>query len=181
VVVNKKHPIAPSFRPRLTIVRGYQVAVPAARPLERLLEAAHRSGVSFKIASAFRSYGYQREVHADLVAGEGAVAADRLSARAGDSEHQTGLAVDLVTPSHPGCDFEECFATTAGGRWLAREAWRFGFIVRYTRADQEVTGYAPEPWHIRFIGQALSVELHRTHTPTLEQFFGVTGGGYPRS
>jgi zinc D-Ala-D-Ala carboxypeptidase len=179
VIVNKTHPLLPWFRPKLTLVRGYQVAVPAADPLEQLLMAAHHAGVDFKIASAFRSYDYQRFVHADIVATEGVDEADRISARAGYSEHQTGLAMDLVTPGHPGCDFEPCFATTPGGRWLSRHAWRFGFIVRYTRGDESVTGYAPEPWHIRFVGRALSTELHRTHTPTLEQFFGVTGGAYP--
>lgn len=181
MIVNKTHPIPSSFSPRLTLVRGYRVAVPAAHPLERLLEAAHHAGVGFKIASAFRSYGYQARVHAELVAQEGVASADRVSARPGYSEHQTGLAVDLVTPANPGCDFEACFAATRGGRWLSAHAWRFGFVVRYTRGDEPVTGYSAEPWHIRYVGRALSSELHRTRTATLEQFFGVRGGTYPSS
>ena len=136
VVVNKTHPIAPSdFRPEIQIVRGYQVATAAAGPLQRLLDAGDRRGLGFKIASAFRSYGYQLHVHAATAAARGDAEADLVSARAGYSEHQTGLAVDLVTPADPACDFDACFARTPGGRWLARTAWRFGFVVRYQPGD----------------------------------------------
>jgi D-alanyl-D-alanine carboxypeptidase len=180
VIVNKTHPIRPAeFRPELTIVRGYQVAEPAAGPLERLLAAGDRRGLGLKIESAFRSYAYQQHVHAATVAARGEATADALSARAGYSEHQTGLAVDLITPADPGCDFEACFARTRAGRWLARNAWRWGFIVRYQPATTAITGYAPEPWHLRYVGRPLAAEMRRTGTRTLEQVFGVPGGGYP--
>jgi D-alanyl-D-alanine carboxypeptidase len=180
VIVNKTHPIDPSdYRPEIALVRGYQVAAPAAEPLEQLLAAADDEGLGFKIASAFRSYDYQLSVHAAHVAERGQAEADRVSARAGYSEHQTGLAVDLVTPAEPACDFDECFADTPGGRWLAGEAWRFGFIVRYQPGSTDVTGYAPEPWHLRFVGTELAAELHRTGVATLEEFFGIPGGDYP--
>ena len=181
-IVNKTHPIAPSdFRPEIDIVRGYQVATPAAGPLGRLLDASDRRGLGFKIASAFRSYGYQLHVHAATAASRGDAEADLVSARAGYCEHQTGLAVDLITPADPACDFDDCFADTAGGRWLARTAWRFGFVVRYQPATTAVTGYAPEPWHLRYVGRPLAAELHRTGSATLEEFFGVPGGDYPTS
>ena len=180
VIVNKTHPIQPSdFRPALSIVRGYQVADPAAGPLTRLLDASDHRGLGFKIASAFRSYDYQQQVHAATAAARGDAAADLLSARAGYSEHQTGLAVDLVTPADPGCDFEACFAGTPGGRWLAHSAWRFGFVVRYQSQTTAVTGYQPEPWHLRYVGRPLAKELHHERITTLEEFFGVPGGGYP--
>ena len=182
VIVNKTHPINPTdFRPEIDIVRGYQVAPPAAGPLQRLLDASDRRGLGFKIASAFRSYDYQLHVHAATAATRGDAEADLVSARAGYSEHQTGLAVDLVTPADPGCDFEACFAGTPGGRWLARNAWRFGFVVRYQPATTAVTGYAAEPWHLRYVGRPLAAELHRTGIATLEEFFGVPGGAYPTS
>jgi zinc D-Ala-D-Ala carboxypeptidase len=176
VVVNKTHPIHPlDFRPRVALVRGYQVARPAARPLARLLRAGDAARLGFKIASAFRSYGYQAQVHDAVVAGEGAAAADRVSARPGHSEHQTGLAVDLVTPAHPRCDFSACFAATPAGRWLAENAWRYGFIVRYTRANQAITGYAPEPWHLRYVGRPLAAAMRAARITTLEQVFHVSG------
>jgi zinc D-Ala-D-Ala carboxypeptidase len=180
VIVNKTHPIVPSdFRPEIDIVRGYQVAAPAAGPLGRLLDASDRRGLGFKIASAFRSYDYQQHVHAATAAARGEAEADTISARPGHSEHQTGLAVDLVTPNDPASDFEACFARTPGGRWLARSAWRFGFVVRYQPGATAVTGYTPEPWHLRYVGRPLAAELHRTGNPTLEEFFGVGGGDYP--
>lgn len=178
VIVNKRHPIAPDYRPDLAIVRGYQVAVPAAGPLAELLAASDRAGLGFKIASAFRSYAYQQGVYGGTVAARGRVAADRVSARPGHSEHQTGLAADLVTPASPGCDFDACFADTPGGRWLAENSWRYGFIVRYQPRSTRLTGYSPEPWHVRYVGRALAAELRRAHVATLEEFFGVTGGDY---
>jgi zinc D-Ala-D-Ala carboxypeptidase len=179
VIVNKTHPIAPSdFRPQISLVRGYQVATPAAGPLTRLLADSDARGLGFKIASAFRSYDYQAGVYGGTVATRGQEAADQVSARPGHSEHQTGLAVDLVTPASPGCDFDACFATTPGGRWLAENAWRYGFVVRYQPGSTAVTGYSPEPWHLRYVGRALAAELRRTHVATLEEFFGVPGGDY---
>jgi D-alanyl-D-alanine carboxypeptidase len=181
VIVNKRHPISPrTFEPPITLVRGYQVASPAAAPLSRMLDAADDAGVHLKIASAFRSYGYQEGVHSHLVATIGQTAADAVSARPGYSEHQTGLAVDLQ-PLDGTCALEACFAHTAADRWLVAHAWRYGFVVRYTAANRQVTGYAPEPWHFRYVGLALAQELRRTHARSLEQFFHVTGGEYPRS
>jgi D-alanyl-D-alanine carboxypeptidase len=178
VVVNKTHPIDADYRPAISLVRGYQVATSAAGPLTGLLADSDGLGLGFKIASAYRSYGYQAGVYGNAVAASGQAAADRVSARPGHSEHQTGLAVDLVTPASPGCDFEACFARTPGGRWLAHNAWRYGFVVRYQPGSTDVTGYAPEPWHLRYVGRPLAVELRRTHTATLEQFFDIGGGDY---
>ncbi len=179
VVVNKKRPLPPDYRPEITLVRGYQVATPAAQPLTDLLAASDRAGLGFKIASAFRSYAYQRGVYDGIVAAQGRAAADRVSARPGHSEHQTGLAVDLVTPADPRCDFEACFADMPGGRWLADHAWQWGFVVRYRPGTTRTTGYAPEPWHLRYVGRALAAELRHTGVRTLEEFFGVPGGDYP--
>lgn len=178
-MVNKAHPIRPlDFRPVLGIVRGYQVARAAAVPLTRLLHASEAAGVGFKIASAFRSYAYQVHVHDALASSEGSVAADRVSARPGYSEHQTGLAVDLITPAHPRCDLSPCFATGQAGRWLATNAWRYGFIVRYPPGDQAITGYRAEPWHIRYVGRPLAAAMRAAGVTTLEQALHVTGGGY---
>ena len=118
-------------------------------------------------------------MHAETAAVRGATEADTVSARAGYSEHQTGLAVDLITPDDPGCDFRPCFAHSPAGRWLATHAWRWGFIVRYQPATTAITGYQPEPWHLRYVGGPLAAELKREGVATLEQFFGVPGGDYP--
>jgi len=182
VVVNKTHPIAPpDYEPEISLVRGYQVATAAAGPLTELLDDADRHGLGLKIASAFRSFGYQQGVYAGVVAARGQAEADRVSARPGHSEHQTGLAVDMVTPADPGCDFEACFAGTAAGHWLARRAWRYGFVVRYQPGEEDVTGYAPEPWHLRYVGRALAAELRESGADSLEEFFDIPGGTYTGS
>lgn len=179
VVVNKTHPIKPStFRPEITLVRGYQAASAAAGQLERLLADSDQAGVGFKIASAFRSYEYQRHVHSIQVAQDGQAAADRISARPGYSEHQTGLAVDLITPDDPSCDFDQCFATTSAGRWLVQHAREYGFLIRYTAGNEAITGYRPEPWHLRFVGRPLAAAMRTGGITTLEEFLGVTGGDY---
>lgn len=179
LVVNKKHPIAPvDYQPEITLVRGYQVATAAAGPLERLLSAGDQRDLGLKIGSAYRSYGYQTSVYQATVAARGAAGADQVSARPGHSEHQTGLGVDIVTPAGS-CHFERCFGETPAGRWLAQDAWRFGFIVRYPPGARAITGYAPEPWHLRYVGRPLAAELRKQHVATLEEFFGVTGGDYP--
>lgn len=181
VVVNKTHPVKPpDFRPEIGLVRGYQVATVVVEPLTELLADSDAAGLGSKIASAFRSYDYQASVHAATVAARGQAAADRVSARAGHSEHQTGLAVDLVTPADPRCDFDACFAATPGGQWLETNAWRYGFVVRYQPGTMAVTGYEAEPWHLRYVGDALAAELRRTGMATLEEFFGIPGGDYPR-
>lgn len=179
VIVNKSHPIHPiDFQPDITLVRGYQVARPAAGPLSRLLDAADAAGQHLKIASAFRSLAYQDGVHARLVAERGRAAADAISARPGYSEHQTGLAVDLELPDGR-CALDPCFAETPEGRWLATHAAHFGFVLRYTAHNRGRTGYAPEPWHYRYVGPALAHELRSSGSDSLEEFFGVSGGDYP--
>lgn len=180
VVVNKTHPIRPlNFRPEISVVRGYQVATSAAPQLIRLLDAGDAAGLGLKIESAFRSYDYQAAVHDNVVASGGSSAADRVSARPGYSEHQTGLAVDLITPGSPACDFKQCFASTPAGTWLRENAWRYGFLVRYTKGNEAVTGYSPEPWHLRYVGRGLAAEMRTAHIDTLEQVFGIPGGDYP--
>ncbi len=180
VVVNKVLPLDPGFRPEMSIVRGYQVATVAAGPLEELLDASGAAGHELKIASAFRSYAYQHQVHEATAATRGREAAERISARPGHSEHQTGLAVDVVTPADLSCSLAACFAQQPAGRWLAANAWRYGFVVRYRPGDTAVTGFEPEPWHLRYVGRRLAAELRRTGTTTLEEYFDLPGGDYRR-
>jgi D-alanyl-D-alanine carboxypeptidase len=179
VVVNKTHPIKPlDFTPAVTIVRGYRVARSAARPLGLLLNAGDAAGLGFKIESGYRSYGYQVSIHDEFAASEGGAGADRVSARAGYSEHQTGLAVDLISLTDSRCNMQECFAATSAGRWLASNAWRYGFIVRYRAGDERITGYSPEPWHIRYVGRPLAAAMRIAGVSTLEQVFHISGGNY---
>ncbi|WP_236609485.1 M15 family metallopeptidase [Leifsonia xyli] len=74
------------------------------------------------------------------------------------------------------CSLSACFAQTPQGEWLAANAWRFGFLLRYPADKVAVTGFMFEPWHYRYIGIPLATHLHATGVTTLEEFFGLPGG-----
>ena len=94
--------------------------------------------------------------------------ADTFSARPGFSEHQTGLAIDVNT-------IDDSFAGTPEAIWLAEHCWEYGFIIRYPEGKQNITGYKYEPWHIRYVGSAISKQIHDAGTDiTLEELFGIT-------
>jgi D-alanyl-D-alanine carboxypeptidase len=136
---------------------------------------ASEAGLQFSVQSAYRSYDTQVQVYNDDVAANGQAYADTDTARPGTSEHQTGLAVDIsAVPAN--CSLDACFGTTPQGQWLAANAWRFGFLLRYPADKVDVTGYTYEPWHFRYIGVDLATEMHNTGVTTLEEFFGVPGG-----
>jgi len=180
VVVNKKHTIKPlHYAPKLTTVDGKEIGKVMAPALRKLLAASARHGTPLHVVSGYRSYDYQVEVYNRNVATNGKAHADRYSARPGHSEHQTGLAADLDNISSS-CVLEPCFGQTPGGKWLARHAANFGFIIRYTPANTKITGYNPEPWHVRYVGIPLAKEMKKTHIDSLEEFFGISGGNYPK-
>ncbi|MDG3044442.1 M15 family metallopeptidase [Bacillus sp. B6(2022)] len=104
--------------------------------------------------STFRSYDRQRVLYNNYVASHGKKQADRFSARPGYSEHQTGLAFDIggVNSKHWA---EDSFANTKEAKWLAKHAHEFGFIIRYPKGKEKVTGYQYEPWHLRYLGSKM--------------------------
>jgi len=177
VIVNKKHPLHPiQYQPHVSIVDGRQVDRRMAPALKDLLAGSKQAGNPLQVVSGYRSYSYQQSVFGSLAAEEGEASAKMWSAKPGYSEHQTGLAADLGLANRSTCSLQSCFGTTKGGRWLAANAWRYGFVIRYTKANTKITGYEPEPWHVRYVGKPLAAELRATHATSLEEFFGVTGG-----
>lgn len=143
----------------------------AAIALEKLFAAAKSDSWHLMLASGYRSYTEQISVYNAEVQNNGQAGADQESARPGHSEHQTGLAADLE-PSSRNCELEVCFADTVEGKWLAANAYKYGFIIRYQKDKTSLTGYAYEPWHIRYIGVDLASEINKTGQ-TLEQFFNL--------
>lgn len=182
VVSNKARPLdpidyAPSdlVYPDLPNVNGQPVRAVMVDALEQLFDSAHDAGFDLAIQSAYRSYGTQKSIYDRLVAANGRAAADSDTARPGHSEHQTGLTVDLATiPAD--CTLQQCFGDTAAGQWLAKNAWKYGFLLRYPADKEQITGYIYEPWHFRYIGTKLAEEMHREGVTTLEEFFDLPGG-----
>lgn len=151
-----------------------------AAALEKMFADAKQQGINLMLVSGYRSYGLQADVYASYAKSSGVTTADTFSARPGHSEHQTGLAADLGAASGT-CQLDQCFGDTPEGKWLAANAYRFGFIIRYPKGDQSLTGYEYEPWHVRYVGEGLAAQIHTTGQ-TLEQFFGLpTYSNYPSS
>lgn len=136
----------------------------AARAIESLMKDAKASGVELKGTSAFRTYAYQVQLFNAYVARDGKDKAMKYSAPPGHSEHQTGLAIDISSAS-VGYQLTQEFEQTTEGKWLADNAHKYGFIIRYQRAYETETGYMYEPWHLRYIGVDHATNVHKTNVP----------------
>ncbi len=175
VVVNKKRPLNPiDYLPRGKVQIGYSwVAKPAAEAYGQLKAAvAAKKLGTLCINSGYRSFASQKIIHAAKVAQLGKTNGEKLAARPGHSEHQTGLAIDVST-TQLGCRIGP-FGASKASKWIAENAWQYGFIVRYpSNAKTAITGYVWEPWHLRFVGIELATEMKSKKITTLEEFFGL--------
>ena len=125
-------------------------------------------GLNIWIQSGYRSYELQNELYTNYVNRDGKIAADTYSARPGHSEHQTGLAFDLNTIS-------DDFQYTDEGKWVNENAWKYGYILRYPKGKDDITGYKYEPWHLRYVGKDLAKKLYNDGDwITLEEHFNLT-------
>ena len=129
----------------------------ALRKLEQLWQAASDEGVTLTIISAYRSYDYQKTLFQNYANSYGEEAANRFSARPGQSEHQLGTTVDFGGTT---VDLKAAYADTEQGRWLAENAYKFGFAMSYPEGKEEITGYIFEPWHYRYIGLEAAAEWY---------------------
>ncbi|MDF2485504.1 MAG: yodJ [Herbinix sp.] len=124
---------------------------------EEMCQAAVREGYILKAISTFRSFLYQNQVYyknwlEEQPLEQYQAERDRVSARAGHSEHQTGLAVDIN-------DLEQTFEYTPEGIWLREHCYEYGFILRYPKGKEDITGYDYEPWHFRYLGKEMAYQL----------------------
>lgn len=126
---------------------------------------AKKDGINLCVYSGFRSYDYQKQIYDNYVSIYGQEKADTFSARAGHSEHQTGLAIDVNCA-------DDSFDGTPEALWLAENCWKYGFIIRYPKGKQHITGYKYEPWHIRYIGREKAEEVYKSRL-TLEEYLGI--------
>ena len=128
---------------------------------------AKNQGINLKIISGFRSYNTQKTLYNNYVARDGQAAADRYSARAGHSEHQSGLAADINS-------LEQSWENTKEGKWLNDNCYKYGFIIRYPKGKEAITGYMFEPWHIRYVGKDVATSLYNNgNWLTLEEYLGI--------
>lgn len=145
----------------------------AAKALAELFDAAFsEEKLVLYGVSAYRSYSRQYTIYATNLARYGTEQTNQYSAAPGASEHQTGLSIDISCRSE-GFALEDTFADTPEGIWVAQNAHRFGFIIRYPKDKEAITGYSYEPWHLRYVGTVLAATLYETGL-TLDEYYGAS-------
>lgn len=158
MIVNKTYALPQSYQPG-----GMTAETKAA--FAELQAGATADGLSIISVSDYRSYETQDTLYHNYVARDGQEAADTFSARAGHSEHQTGLAID--------CNYAgDAFNDTPEAKWLAENAWKYGFIVRYPQSKESITGFKYESWHIRYVGKEMADKITKSGL-CLEEYFGI--------
>lgn len=144
----------------------------AARALEKMFrDAEKKKNIILVGVSGYRSYQRQREIYLRNVALRGRSATDTESATPGSSEHQTGLTIDISSAS-VGYSLVQAFADSREGRWVAKNAHKYGYIIRYPAKKTKITGYHFEPWHIRYVGTTVATYLYENNL-TMEEYYGV--------
>lgn len=141
----------------------------ANKNLERMFEDAKKEGINLLAVSGYRSYEYQEDVYNNEVYNNGKEYADKYVAKPGYSEHQTGLVVDVLAVNYTKMD--ENFENTKECMWLHKNIHKYGFILRYLKGKENITGYNYEPWHIRYVGTEHSLKIKEKDL-TLEEYLG---------
>ncbi len=166
-LVNRSQLICESYVPeiRKTNLPGMSQSMryDAAEALEILFEAAKQDGIRLSTVSGYRSYSKQNTIYERKVASAGVEVADAYVALPGSSEHQLGLAMDVSKTNSSSLSSK--FGTTAEGKWVAENAYKYGFIIRYPEGMEEITGYSYEPWHLRYIGIEYAKEVYESGLP----------------
>lgn len=142
---------------------GGRMREEAYEAFQDMVDAADEDGLYLFALSPYRSYDLQVGVYNGWVAKDGTEKADTYSARPGYSEHQTGLCVDINS-------VEDDFAYTEEAKWLAKNAYKYGFILRFPKDKEHLTGYQYEPWHYRYVGKEAAKQMYDENL-TLEEYY----------
>lgn len=181
VLVNKELPLPKDYIPADLVIPNVlfeisyfdekkQMRAEAANALEELFGAAQKNGLALCAVSGYRSYQRQYDIFTANIRRKGLEHTLQFSAKPGYSEHQTGLSIDVSTQSVK-YRIDATFAGTPEGKWLAENAYLFGYIIRYPEDKSEITGYAYEPWHIRYVGKKFAKYLYDNNL-TIEEYYG---------
>ena len=157
LVVNKKYSLPKDYNPG--------VNKEAYDALKIMQADAKALGLNLSLQSGYRSYSTQTTIYNNYVKKYGVKLTDTFSARPGHSEHQTGLAFDVGK-------VEDSFANTKESKWLEQNAHLYGFIIRYPKGKQSITGYKYEPWHIRYLGKENAKKIKESGK-TLEEYLNI--------
>ena len=172
VLVNKNNKLPDNYIPNdlVTVDSKYSENLQYLRKIANdafieMCDKAKEDGYYIKAVSTYRSYDYQDELYHDYYKKKGIKYADMCSAKAGHSEHQTGLAIDIADVSG---DYNN-FINTKEFNWIKDNAHKFGFILRYPNNKTHITGFKYEPWHYRYIGISIATYIYKNNI-TLEEY-----------
>lgn len=173
VLVNKKFRLPKDYIPNdLEIINinyaneNKMLRKEAKEAFESLSEDALKEGYKIIAVSTYRDYDYQNNLYEEYVSTSGMEYADKCSARAGHSEHQTGLAVDVMGSNN---DYN-LFVDTKEFSWMKDNAYKYGFILRYPENKEKITGFKYEPWHYRYVGKIVAETIYKENL-TLEEYY----------
>lgn len=189
ILVNKENLLPSDYYPKDLIItdqnennfHGYQD--PRLKPMirrdvypfaKKMMDDAKKEGIEFIIDSGYRSYNYQQKVLDKLIAELGDAAYQK-AALPGASEHQTGLAFDIAY-YRDGVFDDDVKEEDKEAIWLANNSYKYGFILRYPKGKEEITGFQFEPWHFRFVGLELARELYGEGI-TLDEYYARKENG----
>lgn len=177
MLVNQSHPMEDGYVPELAnIDDSHQVDARVLEPLQKMLKAASDEGYSLYVCSAYRSVDRQRELFNESMVDyvnqgmnyyEAAIETAKSIAWPGESEHATGLAMDIVSSEYAGLDEKQ--GETDDQKWLMEHCYEYGFILRYPQDKSEETGIIYEPWHYRYVGVEAALAI-RDQGVTLEEY-----------
>lgn len=169
ILVNKEHPLDKDYKPypishlenvaKNRLSSDQFMIKEAAEAFDAMTnDAKNIDKIEIVATTAFRTYDRQKQLYDSYVANHGEAQATRFSAKPGSSEHQTGLAVDVTTPSI-NYELSQDFEVTKAFKWLSENAYKYGFILRFPKGKEEITGYMYEPWHYRYVGLNAAKEI----------------------
>lgn len=163
VLINKYYHFPDGYEPDDLVVLpseyargGMKLRKEAKEALDKLVESAKKDNMDIYVQSSYRSYDYQVKLYNNYQAKDGKEAADKYSARPGYSEHQTGLSIDIGTKKVSFNNFEN----TEEYNWMQANAYRYGFILRFPKNKEAITGYIYESWHYRYVGKKIAKRIH---------------------
>lgn len=173
MLVNKYHYLPSDYQPSDVIALSSRYAYSGNKTSEQALEnykkmfnQAEKDGIELIISSAFRSYEEQEETYNYYKKTKGEEYAKEYAAQAGFSEHQTGLAFDILTSNSNITNFDQ----TEAFNWLQENAHKYGFIMRYPKDKENITGYSYESWHYRYVGIDAATKI-KNENITLDEYY----------
>lgn len=182
ILVNKSHKIDPEYVPSDLVMLKHvaedrppkyqKMRKVAADAFEHLAKDAQKDGCKLRATSAFRPYKYQEKLHKAYEQTDSSQKVEQYSAKPGYSEHETGLAVDVSAES-VGYELVEELEDTKEGKWIVKNAHKYGFILRYPKGKKSITGYMYEPWHLRYVGEDVAKKIYEEKV-TLEEYLDET-------